>query len=144
VTSLARIEIVLFLRDVELFQYCTAEEVLRIAAIAGERRFAPGETLFDINDLSDALYCLLEGSVTLESANGQRSTIGPNDTFGVLDILSGRLRTTRAVAEEPTLTLAVEEEDFFDLLSNNIEIVRALFRQLTLPLAASRPETRLL
>ncbi len=41
-TELARIEIVLFLREVELFQYCDAEEILRIASIAQECRFAAG------------------------------------------------------------------------------------------------------
>ncbi len=38
-----------------------------------------------------------------------------------------RTRTARAVSD--TLLLAMDGEDFFDLLSNNIEIVKALFRQ---------------
>jgi CRP-like cAMP-binding protein len=46
----------------------------------------------------------------------------------VLDILSGRPRLGDATAESDCRVLAVEAEDFFDLLSNNIEIVRALFR----------------
>jgi CRP-like cAMP-binding protein len=33
-----------------------------------------------------------------------------------------------AVAVTDTRVLIIEAEDFFDLLSNNIEIVRALFR----------------
>ena len=54
--------------------------------------------------------------------------IGPSGRFGVLDILSRQTRTGDAVAGSDTRVLVVEAEDFFDLLSNNIEIVRALFR----------------
>ncbi len=54
----------------------------------------------------------------------------PLTTFGVKEILSGRLRTETATATSEALVLAIEAEDFFDLLSHNIEIVKALFRQL--------------
>ena len=54
---------------------------------------------------------------------------GPGETFGVLEILSGRLRSHAAVAEEDSLVLEISAEDFFDLLSHNIEIVKALFRR---------------
>jgi CRP-like cAMP-binding protein len=54
--------------------------------------------------------------------------IGANGRFGVFDILSGRRRTSDAQAATDCRLLMIEAEDFFDLLSNNIEIVRALFR----------------
>jgi CRP-like cAMP-binding protein len=47
---------------------------------------------------------------------------------GVEEILSGRLRRGTATASSDTLVLAIDAEDFFDLLSNNIEIVKSLFR----------------
>ena len=46
------------------------------------------------------------------------------------EILSGQLRSHEAVAEEDSLVLAITAEDFFDLLSHNIEIVKALFRRI--------------
>lgn len=129
-SALAKIEIVLFLRDVDLFQFCNAEEILRIASIARERQFPSGRTIYKRKDLSEALYCVMEGSVRLEGAAGAAHTVGPKGTFGVLDILSGRLRAAGATAEADSLTLAIDAEDFFDLLSNNVEIVKALFRRL--------------
>ena len=72
-----------------------------------------------------------------------RSTIGAVDPLGsdrpqAGDHLAqrrqrpgpGRLRTGKALAEMDTLVLEIDAEDFFDLLANNIEIVKALFRQL--------------
>jgi CRP-like cAMP-binding protein len=131
-TELARIEVVLFLREVELFQYCDAEEILRIASIAQECRFATGETIFNANEPSDALYAVVEGRVRRDYLDNRTLTVGPRGSFGVLGILSGRLRSAGATAETDTLALSLEAEDFFDLLSNNVEIVKGLFRQLTL------------
>lgn len=130
-TKLARIEKVMLLQSVDLFKFCTAEEVVRIAAISEERTFAADEEIYHAKDPADALYCIVEGSVRLQETGGETLVVGPRETFGVLEILSGRLRVGDARAVVDTVTLAIEAEDFFDLLSNNVEIVKGLFRELT-------------
>ena len=69
----------------------------------------------------DFVYVAVQG-------DAQVAVIGPSGRFGVLDILSGRPRLGDATAVADCRLLVIEAEDFFDLLSNNIEIVRALFR----------------
>lgn len=128
--ELARIETVVFLQGVELFSACNAEQIMRISAIARQRRFAAGEPIYQAKDPAQALYCVVRGRVEIENGRGERRSLGPLSTLGVEEILSGRLRAESATAVEPCLLLAVDAEDFFDLLANNIEIVRALFRQL--------------
>lgn len=120
----------MILQRAELFKFCTAEEVVRIAGIAQERRFQSEEQIYRANDRADTLYCMVEGTVRLNGEDGNASKVMPPTTFGVREILSGRLRSQDAAAAEETLTLAISAEDFFDLLSNNIEIVKALFREL--------------
>ncbi len=127
-SNLAQIERVLFLQDVELFSHCEAAQIMRIAAIADEREFAAGEAVFSINDPSDAIHCVVRGSVAVSNADQAEGNAPAGTAFGVFDLLSGRLRTLNAVAETDTLTLAIDADDFFDLLSNNIGIVRALAR----------------
>jgi CRP-like cAMP-binding protein len=129
VTALAQIEKVLLLRGANLFHHCNAEAVVRIASIASERRFETGDTIYAVGDAADALYFVVTGRVSIEQPDDGSSSLGPRDTFGVQEILSGRLRGTRARATEPTVTLAIEADDFFDLLSHDIEIVKALFRE---------------
>ncbi len=129
-SELARIETVMFLQSADLFSACSAEEVLRISAIAHERRFAPGETIYEAKERATALYCVVRGGVRVEDPDGGSREVGPLGTFGVLEILSGRLRGARAVAGADTLILEIDAEDFFDLLANNIEIVKAIFRRL--------------
>lgn len=128
--ELARIETVVFLQSVDLFSYCKAEEVLRIAAIAQERAFDDGEKIYGVNDPSDTLFCVVRGLVKADSAHGGSQIFPPLSTFGAIDILRGRLRTDTAMSNGASLLLAIDSDDFFDLLSNNIDIVKALFRHL--------------
>ncbi len=127
-SELASIEKVVFLESVVLFSYCTADELVRIAGIAKERRFDGSEVLYNANEPADTLYCVVKGEVRVEGDGRESKTVGPTAPVGVEEILSGRLRQGTATASEDTLVLAIDAEDFFDLLSNNIEIVRSLFR----------------
>lgn len=128
--ELARIEAVVALQGMDLLAHCKAEEILRIAAIANERSFTAGEVIFRPLEPAERLFCVVRGRVRLVGADGAAGEVGPLQTFGVLAILSGRLRSKEATALQDTLTLTVEAEDLFDLLSNNIEVTRALFRYL--------------
>jgi hypothetical protein len=125
---MAQIEMMVFLQGVDLFAHCNADQVLRLAAISSERSYDKSEVIFRRQDPADCLYCVVEGRVRLEADEETGVIIGPSGRFGVLDILSGRPRFGDATAVSDTRVLIIEAEDFFDLLSNNIEIVRALFR----------------
>jgi CRP-like cAMP-binding protein len=125
--ELTRIQAVVFLQSCDLFSYCRADEILRIAGIAQERRLRAGEKIYVENGPADFLYAVVQGEVRLRGPQGER-IVGPLHTFGVRDILCGRLRGEAAEAREDSLVLAIEAEDLFDLLANNIEIVKALFR----------------
>lgn len=129
-SELARIETVVVLQSVELLSSCSAEQILRISAITRESLFEKGAVLYRKGDAADALYFVVRGSVQLTLSDGAVTPLGPGGTFGVTEILSGRLRSALVTATEETLVLAIEADDFFDLLANNIEIVKALFRQL--------------
>lgn len=129
-TQLTRIQMVVHLQAVELFTYCTAEQMVRIASIARQKNFRAGEEIYAANDPAESMYCIAAGAVGLVPADGSERRLGPKEIFGVEEILSDRLRGETAQARDDTVALAVDAEDFFELLSNNIEIVKALFRQL--------------
>ena len=128
--SMTRVERVMLLRSISLFKFCSVEETVRIAAIAERVTFAADQEIYHANESARALYCLVEGRVRLHDARGQERIVGPREAFGVLEILSGRLRRNTARALEDTTALAIAADDFFDLLSNNVEIVKALFREI--------------
>lgn len=129
-TELARIETVVFLQTVELLASCSAEQILHISAITRQHRLPEEEVIYREGDPADALYFVVRGEVLVKNRAGAERALGASATFGVAEILSGRLRIGSATTTQETLVLAVEAEDFFDLLADNIEIVKALFRQL--------------
>lgn len=128
--ELTRIETVVFLQKVGLFSACSAEQILRISGIVSQEAFEAGESIYQAADPADCMYCIIDGSVRLEEAGREASVLGATETFGVREILSGRLRGQHARAEGSLRVLKIEADDLFDLLANNIEIVKALFRRL--------------
>lgn len=128
-TRLSRIEMVMHLQSVDVFSYCSAEQVVRLAEIGRQRDLATGEVLYRTGDPPDVMYCIFDGAMDLESDETTRTLASPA-TFGVREILSDRRRGETARSQERTTLLAFDAEDLFDLLSNNIEIVKALFRRL--------------
>lgn len=130
--TLSTIEKVIFLRGVEPFSSCRAEEAMRLAAIAAERHFGGGETIYTADDESDACLCVVQGRIALARPGGETRVVEAPATIGLVAILSGRRRgeTASVVSAEGARMLVIEAEDLFDLLSNNIEIVKSLFRAL--------------
>ncbi len=128
---MAHIEKVVFLQGVDLFASCSAEQLVQLAAIASDRQFFEGEKIYSRDEPPEAMYCVVEGSVDLVTPDEGTVVAERGETFGVVDILSDQLRTGNATSRVASSVLVIEAEDLFDLLSNNIEIVRALFQQLT-------------
>ncbi len=128
--ELARLETVVVLQSIDFFSACTAEEVLQIAAIAREALIAPGEELFRERDPAETLYCVVRGEIEVRAGSGRTEIVGPLQALGLVDLLSGRLHSGTAVAKTQSLVLAIQADDFFDLLSNNIDVVKSLFRHL--------------
>jgi len=108
--------------------------VLQLAAISHEIQFQSDEVVYRRNEPPEALFCIVSGEVDLTAPDREPVTVGPGETFGVLDLLRSQLRSRDATASSQAHVLIIEAEDFFDLLATNVEIVRALFRQLTLPI----------
>jgi CRP-like cAMP-binding protein len=141
--EITRIQMVVGLQSSDLFSFCKAEEVLRIAEIAQEQKFEPGDKIYERNTTAQHLYSIVHGEVELARGDGSSRAIGPLATFGLREILCGRLRTEEAIAKKSTLLIAIESEDFFDLLANNIDIVKALFRHLLEDPHSPEEESRL-
>ena len=120
------------LRRAMIFAYCTTEQLLKIAGIAQEIRFAAGEVIFRENDPGDALYQIVRGRVRLEKPSADFVTVRTEDeTFGTLAILDRSARESSALAEEDTLALRIDAAEFLEVLTENPEIVQGLFSALT-------------
>lgn len=125
-TALQRAEI---LRNVEIFSRATVDELLLLAAISCEIQMKAGKNIFEKGDIADALYIIVEGEVKL-IGSGISEVLGPNDAVGIYAVLSNEPRYATARIEEDIFALKIGAQDFFELVSQNTEIVQSLFKLL--------------
>ena len=84
-----------------------------LGALLEERDLSTGETLFEQGDEADALVLVLRGRVELANRrSGEKVTVGPGDTIGVLALFAVGSRETSAVAAEASDLRLLRREDF--------------------------------
>jgi len=128
--TLTTIEKVIFLKSVDIFEHATVEQLGRIAGLTEEVHFEAGETIFKEGDPGDALYLLLNGPVLLEKNGNTIRELKEKETFGTLEVLDFHPRAATAKAVDHVRALKLNGQEFYDLLSLDIEMVQAVFRML--------------
>ncbi|MEJ2244743.1 MAG: cyclic nucleotide-binding domain-containing protein [Acidobacteriota bacterium] len=125
-TALQRAEI---LRGVEIFSRATVEDLILLSTISCEIQLNAGEKIFAEGEIADALYIIVEGKVELRGS-AISGLLGPYEAFGIYAVLSNEPRYASARALEDTFALKIRAHDFFDLISQNAEILQSLFKLL--------------
>jgi len=124
------IERVLLLQSIGLFNDVTTEQLAFIAAIAEEISVDAGAVIYRENDAPDGFYVVISGAITATRGETTIDEIGPNGSFGVWALFDNQPRLTGAQATEPSRLLFVQRDDFFEVLSNHVDIVQSIFKQL--------------
>lgn len=119
------------LRHSQLLGQLGADDLLQLAAVAEERPFEQGETLFYQGEDGDYLYVILEGRIRVEREGREVFTAGAGETIGTFSIFDRRPRSATAVAAEPSRTLAIHRADMGQILADNYSLVEGIFEYLT-------------
>lgn len=125
---LTTIEKVLLLQGVDIFQETETEHLAKVAAIAQEVRIAPATVIFREGAPSDALYVVLEGTVSLRKDGMEKTLVREKETFGMWALLDESPRLVTAVAVADTRALKIEREYLYDVLSSHFDIVRGILK----------------
>ncbi|MBW3661446.1 MAG: cyclic nucleotide-binding domain-containing protein, partial [Gemmatimonadetes bacterium] len=129
--ALTSVEKAAALRNAELLGELGADDLLQLAAVAEEREFDKGETLFYEGEEGDYLYVLLDGRIRVEREDREVFVAVPGDTIGTFSILDRRPRSAGAVALASTRTLAIHRADMGQILADNYPLVERIFDYLT-------------
>jgi CRP-like cAMP-binding protein len=124
------VEKVIALEAVELLKNLKPDQLARIATIATETTFAPGTVILEPQRPVDALFVILDGSVEIKTPEGASTRAGQNDVLGAWALFDTEpLRVTAKAADHAKL-LRISRDDFYDLLSDNMEITASIFSML--------------
>ena len=118
---------VIALEGVELFNKLTPDQLARIATIAKESHCAPGKLILEPGKAPDALYVVIEGAVEIAQKDSSMTMARQNDVLGAWALFDPDPLPITARTVEDTTLLRIGRDDFYDLLSDNMEITAAIF-----------------
>lgn len=121
------VEKVIALEGVELLKNLNPDQLARIASIAKEVAFPPGKTIIDPSKPLDALFIILDGAVEIAREGSPLTTGHQNDVLGAWALFDSDPMPVTAKTTEHTKLLRIGRDDFYDLLSDNMEITAAIF-----------------
>jgi len=127
-STLRPVDKVLCLQSVDLFRHATTEMLAFIGSIAKEILVMAGHSIFVEEDVSDAMYVVVQGRVRLEKSGSEVMSVGAGQSFGTWALFDNqpRVMTARAVSE--VRLLKIRSTDFYDLLADHGEITPVMFR----------------
>ena len=124
------VEKVIALEGVDLIRSLGPEELARIAAIAHEVRFAPGQVILEAGKPLDALYVIVDGLIELSRDGDVLHTAHRNEVLGAWALFDDEPMQVTARTVDDARLLAIARDDFYDLLADNSEITSSIFSTL--------------
>jgi len=124
------VEKVIALEAVELLANLKPDQLARIASIAKEVRHPPGKVILDPVQPSDALYVILDGQVEISRDGETLHTAKQYEVLGAWALFDQDPLPVGAKSATDVTLLRIGRDDFYDLLSDNIEITAAIFSTL--------------
>ncbi len=124
------VEKVITLEAVDLLKNLKPDQLARIASIAKEVTLSPGAEVLDPNRAIDALYVVLDGEVEITTTEGVSTRAHQNDVLGAWALFDAEPLRVSAKAVDTAKLLRIGRDDFYDLLSDNMEITASIFSML--------------
>lgn len=127
---LTTVEKVIFLRELDIFEYTNTEDLAHIASITEDVTYPPETVIYREGEPPRAFYLVLEGEVQLESDGDVITVARHKDNFGVWALFDNSPNVATAKTLTEARVLRINKEDFIDLLPDYVNITQSLFKAL--------------
>ncbi len=118
------------LNMVPIFAPLSDEETGRLARASKARVFAPGEAIVRAGREGNSMFVIIRGSVEVQipGNQGQKmlTSLGENDFFGEMSLLTGEPRSATVVASEETEVLQIRKNALKPIFENNPTLVESI------------------
>ena len=134
------LDMILFLKDVSLFESLSNAQLAEVARLAERIDIAADDVskpLFYQGEPADCLYLIRKGKVRVIQNGQEIARLGPGETTGEMAVLAGIERSATVEPIDPMVLLRFDADDYLALLDTYPEIQRALMKVLVTRLSQS-------
>ena len=119
------------LKTIYLFRDASPDDLAAIAAIAEEKSYMLGETIYSSGDISDALFVIEMGTVdvTLKGKDIAVASVGSGQALGEMAFFERSQRLASAVTRESTKALRVPYDKLDRVLSGRPDLALAFYKR---------------
>jgi hypothetical protein len=128
--TLLEIEKVIILKSTSLFTETPENILVDIASIVREERIPEGEIIFEKGDQGSSMYIISEGEVRIHDGDITFAVMKNRDFFGELALLDPEPRSASVTALKDSLLLRLDQEDFYELMSERMEVAKGILKVL--------------
>lgn len=126
--ALTTIEKVIRLQNVEQFAEVPTDELANLALISEEVTLPGGQDIYREEEMSDAMYLVLEGRVRLHRNDLDVTVAEPGDVFGAWALFDDEPQVATATPLEDARVIRIFKEDFIDLLADHVQITQGILK----------------
>lgn len=128
---LLTIEKMLLLKSVSLFSHVPDPILFEIASIVKDETVLEGKLILQKDDLGDCMYIIASGRVRIHDGAQTIAWLAEKDVFGELALLDAEPRNASVTAVEETYLLRLDQNTFYELISDYPEVLRGIIRVLS-------------
>lgn len=118
------------LGGIPIFEPLSDDELMKLAQSSLNRTFAPGEAIVRHGREGNSMFVITRGKVDVQLVQGSElrsiNTLGVNDYFGEMSLLTGEPRTATVVAIEETEVIQISKLALKPIFDANPDLVQAI------------------
>lgn len=122
------IEKVLILKSLSIFEETPEPLLVEVASILEEMEPESGTTLFEKGETGNCLYIIYRGAVRIHSNEHTLAILKEGEFFGELSLLDTESRSASATTVSDSYLLKLDQEPFYELMSNRVEVVEGVLK----------------
>ncbi len=127
---LLTIEKVMILKSVDIFSETPEEDLIEVANIVEEVEVKAGKDIIRKGELGTSMYIIVEGRMRVHDNGREIAVLNRREVVGELAALDPEPRMATVTAIEDTELFRLDEGPLYDLMAEQIEVVRGIIRVL--------------
>lgn len=124
------IEKVLLLKSTDIFMETAEPDLIDTAYILEELQLEAQSSIFNKGDRGSCMYIIHKGSVRIHDGDHTLAMLKENEIFGELSLLDTETRSASATCAEDCFLLKLDQEPFYEILSNNADVLKGILKTL--------------